>query len=315
MVGSSLFHSAVAVLLASLIFHHPSVAARLRRPGLALIMVGSLIPLLDYVVFYFRSQESITFFIQDPIFSGLYYGLLLLAVLAALTGPLAGWRRAAPTFVFLSLGYGLHQALCVLTPLGAPLLMPFTARRLEVPIFPAGHPLLLAVLILSLVSMEAMPRFKRFFFRCGVSLVVLYGLAGGGQFTYIAFQARALAPEEGRVFIEPADFWLTKWLVIAAGEESYRLRQHHVGLRKFADPLVIPNWNNGALMIQALGNPVVNRYYTRVFRHPVVQLDSSGSQFTLTMRELKHLGPVLPGRRFYFAMDLDGAGRLYKWRR
>jgi hypothetical protein len=77
----------------------------------------------------------------------------------------------------------------------------------------------------------------------------------------------------------------------------------------------VPRWNDEALFLKLLGDPVVNRFYFRVFRHPVVRLDVSGAQLTLLMEELVHPGSPASGPAFYVESDASGRKRFYQLQR
>ena len=311
----ALLHSAAAVLLLCLLFHHPRVAGSFGRGGFALLVAGSLIPLLDFVIFYFRANDRIEFLTQPHLFYGLLYGLLLIAVVSVLSAFLAGPRMARAVFAFLAGGYLLHLLLAVTTPEGAPLLTPFTAWRPRLPLFTGGHPMLVALLVALLAVLEGFPRYSRYVFRVGLGLLGLYFLAGAGQFGYISLQARGLAAPEGRVYVEPANAWLSRWLVTVADDEIYQVRRHGVDMQEFEEPEILPRWNDESLMIRLLADRTVNTFYYQVFRHPVVRTEENGSQYTLIMQELTDQFPLVPGRTLYYETDAGGRNRFYQLQR
>lgn len=311
----ALFNAATAVLLICLMFHHPVIALRFGRLGFVSLVAGSLIPLLDFVLFYFRAEDRISYLVQDHLFYGLFYGLLLIALLAALGRLLGSVRLGETMLLFLAGGYFLHLLLALLTPSGVPLLAPYYAQRTALPMFFPGHTLLLIVLACVLAFLEALPRHGRFVFTVGLLLLVLYAGAGVGQYGYISFRASDLAGKDGQVYVEPANAWLTEWLVTVADEESYQIRRHAVHLREFDDPEVMPRWNDQTLMVRLLADETVNRFYSRVFRHPVVRMEENGSELTLIMQELEDQFPLVPGRTFYYEADRAEKNRFYQVQR
>lgn len=311
----ALLHSAASILLLCVVFHHPRVAQFCGRWGLALMLTGSMIPLLDFAIFYFRADDRIDFLTQAPIFYGLFYGLILIGAVSVLTVFLFDARTARFAGVLLATGFLLHLLLALLTPQGAPLLAPFTAWRPRLPFFPGGHPLLVALLVLLLALLEGFPRFAKHIFRAGVTLLLLYFLAGAGQYGYISVQARTLAADGESVYVEPSNAWLTRWLVTVADDELYQVRQHGVDLVDFVPPDILPRWNNQGLTIRLLADRTVNRFYYQVFRHPVVRTEANGSRYTLIMQELKDQFPLVPGKTLYYETDAEGGNRFYQLQR
>ena len=311
----ALLHTAVAVLLLCLAFHHPTLAQRMGQWGFGLMLAGSLIPLLDYVIFYFRAHDRIDFLTQLPVFYGLFNGLILIGAISLLTVFLADARAARGVAAALSAGYLLHLSLALLTPEGAPLLAPFTAWRPRLPFFTGGHPLLLALLVLLLVLLEGFRRYSQYTLRAAAGLLVLYFLAGAGQFGYIAVQARSLAAPGSSVYVEPGNAWLTRWLVTVADDEVYQVRRHGVDLVEFGQPEILPRWNDESLMIRLLADRTVNHFYYQVFRHPVVRMEANDSKYTLIMQELLDQFPLVPGRTLYYESDSEGRNRFYQLQR
>lgn len=311
----ALFHASAAVLLLCLIFHHPAVAGKLGRRGFVTLVAGSLIPLLDFAVFYFRAEDRIAFLVQDHLFYGLFPAMLLIAASAALGRALTDGRTAWGLFACLSAGYLVHLLLALLTPEGVPLLAPFSARTAGLPLFSGGHPLLVGLLIFLLVCVEALPRLRGAVFIASAALLAVYVAAGAVQYGTIAYRARALANGDSTVSVEPANPWLTRWLVTVADDETYQVRRHGLDMGAFQAPEILPRWNDETLMVRLLADETVNRFYYRVFRHPVVRLEVSGNQFTLIMQELKDQFPLVPGRTFYYEADQDGRNRFYQVQR
>lgn len=311
----ALLHSAAAVLLLCLAFHHPRLAGRIGRWGFALMLAGSLIPLLDFAIFYFSAHDRIDFLTQPPVFYGVFNGLVLIGIVSGLTAFLVNARAAVSVAAVLCAGYFLHLLLALLTPEGVPLLSPFSAWRPRLPFFTGGHPLLVALLVLVLVLVESFQRYSRITLRAGVLLLVLYILAGTGQFAYIALQARTLAAPGSSVYVEPSNAWLTRWLVTVADGEVYQVRRHGVNMPGFEQPEILPRWNDESLMIQLLADPTVNHFYYQVFRHPVVRTEADGAQYTLIMQELADQFPLVPGRTLYYESDAEGRNRFYQLQR
>lgn len=311
----ALLHSAVAVLLSCVAFHFSSFSRRCGRWGFGLIAAGSLIPLLDYLIFYINARDRIDFLTQAPIFYGLFYGLVLIGSIAALTVFLASVRRAVSVGAALTAGYLLHLLLALMTPEGVPLLEPFSAWRPRLPFFTGGHPVLLGLLVVILLLVEGFQRYSRYTLRLGAGLLVLYLAAGVGQFAYISWQARSLATAGSQVYVEPGNVWLTRWLVTVADEEVYQVRMHGVDKAEFGQPEILPRWNDESLMIRLLADRTVNHYYYQVFRHPVVRTEANGSQYTLIMQELLDQFPLVPGRTLYYESDTEGGNRFYQLQR
>lgn len=311
----ALLHSAAAVLLLCLAFHHPTVKRRWGSQVFSLMLAGSLIPLLDYGIFYFQAHDRIDFLSQPPIFYGLFYGSVLIGAIATLAIFLVNARAALRVAGALFAGYALHQCLALLTPEGVPLLEPFSAWRLRLPLFTGGHPLLLALLVLLLTLLEGFRRYSRYTLRLAVVLLLVYFTAGAGQFGYISLQARSLAAPGSSVYVEPGNAWLTRWLVTVADSEVYQVRLHGVDMAEFDQPEILPRWNDESLMIRMLADPTVNHFYYQVFRHPVVRTEASGSQYTLIMHELVDQFSLVPGKTLYYESDAESGNRFYQLQR
>lgn len=314
-----MLNAAVAVLLGCLAWLHPGLGRRLGRPGLALYVAGALLPFLDTALFHVITADRIELLSRPPLFAAPVYALALIgavAVLAALAGPLPGvTARAVRIALLLAAGFAAHVGLAVLTPVGWPLLAPFLAQRMALPVLPTGHLPLLAVLLAGLVAAEGLRRWRRWIAPGVAMLAVAYGLAGAVQYALVAWPVRNHAPPGGHVHVYPDNPWLTRWQVVVEGPERYALWRQRAGAGEWPEPRTLPRWNDQALFLKLLGDPVVNRFYYRVFQHPVVRLDVSGSQITLLMQELQDQSPLVPGPTFYLESDLTGRNRFYQLQR
>lgn len=310
-----LLHATVAVLLLCLGCHHSGWARRLGRPAFSLMICGALLPLLDLLLFYLRASDRVALFSEPPFFSALFYGLLSLAGLAALTAFLAGLAVAARVFLLLLAGYLLNQVLALFTPAGAALLAPFNPVRQSLPLFYSGHALLLGVLVLALILLEALPRHRRAAGWTAVGLLLAYVLAGVGQYTYMVHAARHLGSEAAEISVEPASPWLTRWLVTVVEGNTYQVRRHGLDEGHFEEPEILERWNDEVMMAHLLGDPTVSLFFRRVFRHPVARLESTDLRVTLIMREAGDFAPPVPGRTFLYEADHEGRNRFYQVQR
>jgi hypothetical protein len=310
-----LLHAAAAVLLLCLAYHHPGWSRRLGRGGFAVMICGALVPVLDLLLFYVRAGDRIDFLTQDPFFSAPFYGALLIGAAAFLVAFVAGTGFAARLFVLLAAGYLLHLALAALTPVGASLLYPFLPGRHGLSLFYAGHSLLVGLLVVILLLLEGLPRFRRLTAGAAMLLLGVYVLAGAGQFIFVTVSARHLTPPGARLSVQPATPWLHRWLVTVTEPRTYRVRRHGIDMGTFEAPEDLERWNDEGLMTHLLGDPTVARFYHQVFRHPVARLESTDLRVTLIMQEAGDLAPPVPGRTFYFEVDHEGRNRFYQVQR
>ena len=79
---------------------------------------------------------------------------------------------------------------------------------------------------MALVLLEALPQWRRIVGGAAVAALVIYGVAGAGQYTYMSLAARGLAPEGATVSIEPASPWLFRWLLLVETRETFQVRRH-----------------------------------------------------------------------------------------
>jgi len=305
----------VAILLAGLAWHHPEVARRFGRGGLALFVAGVLLPFADPVLLRLVAADRIDLLSRPPIVQAPLYALGLIAALAVLVACAATVRAALAVALGLGAGYAAHLLLALLTPVGWPLLAPFSGARFALPLLPAGHLGLLGLLFLGLVLAEALPRWRRWLVSGTLLLAGAYGLAGAMQYATLMARVQTLARADARVRVYPDGNSLARWEIVLEGPQRYELRRQGALTQPFAEPKLMPRWNDEALFLKLLGDPVVSRFYFGVFHHPVVRLDVSGSQITLLMQELEDQSPVVPGPTFYLESDLAGRNRFYQLQR
>jgi hypothetical protein len=314
-----LLNATGAVLLAVLAWHHPALARHHGRWGLALFVAGALLPFVDTALYHAIAADRIDLLTRPPLLQAPLFGLLGIGVLALLAGvaapPRLGWAVALRLALGVGAGYAAHIALSVLTPVGWPLWAPFSLARASLPILPGGHPPLLLALLVGLALAEALPRRRPWIATGAAALAGVYVLTGALQYTIVAVRARALATPAAQVHVYPDGDWLLRWQVVLEAPERYELSRHRVLARPRPEPRVMPRWNDQAVFLKLLGDPVVNRFYFRVFHHPVVRLDVSGSQITLLMQELQDQSPLVPGPTFYLESDLSGRNRFYQLQR
>jgi hypothetical protein len=310
-----LMNGSAALLLAVLAWHHPGLVRRCGRWGLALVAAGALLPFVDSGLNHALAVDRIDLLTRPPLMQAPLFALAAIAALATLLAFALSLRAAAAVALGLAAGYALHAALALLTPLGWPLGAPFSEARTALPILPEGHLPLLLALLCALALAEARPRWRRWLAPAGAALAGLYLLAGAVQFGIVTARVRALARPDAPVHVYPDGNWLARWLVVSEGPERYELSRPHAFSEPLPEPKVLPRWNDQALFLKLLGDPVVNRFYFRVFHHPVVRLDVSGQQITLLMQEVEHQSPLVPGPTFYLESDLSGRNRFYQLQR
>ncbi|HKI96967.1 MAG TPA: hypothetical protein VKB51_00700 [bacterium] len=310
-----LLNSTAAILLGTLAWHYPALRRSWGRRGFALYVLGTLLPFLDTAVQHVTTDDRIGFLSAQPLFQAPLYGLALIGALAVLVGFALSPRPALAMALGLGAGYAAHVVLSLLTPAGWPLLAPWTAERIALPILPAGHVLLLLVLFPLLIATEALPRWRRWIAPAAGVLAGAYLLAGAVQWGIVTYRVRGLATPETTVGVYPAGPWLARWLVVEEGPERYQLRRMYALTDPLPGPETMPRWNDEPLFLKLLGDPVVSRFYFRVFHHPVVRLDVSGAQITLLMQEVQDQTPLVPGPTFYLESDLSGRNRFYQLQR
>jgi hypothetical protein len=310
-----LLNGTAAILLACLAWLHATLARRLGRPGLVLVVAGALLPLATLLVSQLTTQDRIAQLSRAPLYEAPLVTLGALAVVAVLVGFATAPGVAARLGLGLALGYALYVLLAVLTPLGWPLLAPFSPLRVALPILPAGHLPLLVLGFAALALGEGLPRLRRWAAPVAAALAAVYLLAGAVQFAVVSARTRGLATADTTVSVAPDGDWLTHWQVVSEGPERYELRRVVAFAAAWPEPRTLPRWNDEPLFLKLLGDPVVNGFYFRVFHHPVVRLDVSGAQITLLMQELEDQSPTVPGPTFYLESDLSGRNRFYQLQR
>ena len=314
-----LLNATVSILLACLAWLHPGVSRRFGRAGLVLVVSGALLPGIDALWFHLTTTDRIELLSRAPLVEAPFYAVLLIFALSVLAGFIAapgfGVKAGFAVALGLGTGYATHALLAVLTPIGWPVLAPFEPARVALPILPAGHLPLLLVLLVTLSAAEATPRWRFWIVRGAAALVGVYLLAGAVQFVIVSVRVQPLATADTSVHVYPDGNWLASWQVISEGPDRYELRRQYALTEPLPEPKTMPRWNDQPLFLKLLGDPVVNRYYFRVFHHPVVRLDVSGSQITLLMQELEDQSPIVPGPTFYLESDLSGRNRFYQLQR
>ena len=308
--------TAIAGLLIIALFrHHPRLHSRLGASGLLMMSAGLLIPLLDPLLGYFQATDRIEFLALPPRLGGLLYGLAFIGGTAILAGCAAGSAWAARTIKFMLLGFLLHQGLLAMTPSGAPLFEPFHPYRLSLPVFPNGHPVLIGVLVVGLIVLEIWRNRTRQVWGVLVGLCIFYVLLGVGAFSSLAYKTKVLQGPGKLVHVYPGNVWMTEWEIIEEEPERYLFHRMNIWEEDIPPPVVMERWNDRALMVRLLSDPVVRRFQNQVFRHPVVQVETTSNQVTLMMQEVENLSPMVPGRTFSLESDLVGRDRYYQVQR
>jgi len=313
--SDTLFHSAAAILLGCVANFHPVLSRRFAGNGLILFVLGAMIPLLDFPWFFLISRDRIEFLAQTPIFMGLVSGMLLIVTVSLLTVFWDGLALARRIFFTLLAGFLTHQFLLFLTPAGIPLVSPFSDLRIGLPVFSEGHILLVILLGVLLALLESIPAWRMVVFRAGGVLVGLYLAAGVVQFGVVSLQAMSLAEKGESITVEPHSIVPARWMITVSDGFSYRVREHYIWYDAFLTGNELPRHNNETLMVKMLADPTVRYFYYRIFRHPVVKLESNGSLYTLVMQELSDQFPLVPGRTLYFEWDQDSKNRFYQIQR
>ena len=207
-------------------------------------------------------------------------------------------------------GYGIQLSLNFLTPVGVPLLAPFSDLKFSFPFFPIGHPPLVVFLLVALLFEPLFSRRFKWSWYPVAGLACVYFIAGSVQFTLIKWEAANLPLEKGGEFhVYPGDRWLTKWRVVAENEETYQIYQRGVFQDRFQGGPKIPRWDNQSHLLNLLGDPIVNRFYYRVFRHPVSKITITGSQLKLSIQELEDEKSQSKARVFFLESNLNGQNR------
>lgn len=310
-----LLHGTVALLLLCALYHMPSMSRNPGSRGFFLMAAGSLLPLLDPLALYLFFPGRIEVLMRYPLVGAPLNGLLLVAAVTALAAFLIPPGRALRMGAGLAAGYLLHMTLTLLTPVGVPLLAPFSSLRVSLPLFPVGHLPLLAVLLPAVILLETLPRWRRWVTLTAAVLAGLYLLAAPAQYLWITQLAAELKDGESEIHIYPDGSWLLSWQVVAENREGYRIARYRWGMERIEEPRYFGRWNDQALFLKLSGDPIVHRFYSGIFRHPVVNLDRTGSQITLLMQELEDLSPLVPGPTFYLESDLNGRNRFYQLQR
>ncbi len=308
-VSVVLLTTAAALLLLALGLHAPALP--LGRGSIALLTLGSLLPVLDPLLFAIGTEDQIGLLDQPPVFAGPWAGL---ALIAAAAGAYAAVRRQTYPWraaLLAAAGLLLNLGLMAFTPVGTPWLAPFAPMRWAWAVFPAGHPVLVIVLAIVLAALEAWPRQRGKLAWAAAAVLICYAAAGfAGRLWAVRMAARMAAPAE-QVLVEPANWAPWAWLVAVEEPQTYRVLAEHTGEASSA-PVSIARWNDEPPLLVLLQDPLVRSFYYRVFRHPVARVDSQGAQLTLTLQELSDVSRGEAGATFTLSTDWAGRSRLYR---
>ncbi|MBI4081254.1 MAG: hypothetical protein HY423_01455 [Candidatus Lambdaproteobacteria bacterium] len=313
--STALLTASTALALLALALQRPQWRDRLGRAGAAWVTAGTVLPLTDFALGYLATGERIEALARDPLFYVPAYGLTALAGAALVAAIAWGGAQASRAALLVGLGYGLHLALAVLTPTGLPLLAPFSPDPIGVPLSPAGHPLLLG-LLLALLAADHLPgRTRPWLKRVALAGVALYGSAAIVQWGWVAWRAQTLRPPGGSVSVEPADPFLTEWLVVGEGRDTFEVRRQRAFAAAWEEPVRIPRWNHVPETLALLADPLLQRLYYRLFRQPVVRVEQSGARTHLFIQEVRDQAPPSAGATLYVESDANAQDRLYQLQR
>jgi hypothetical protein len=308
--SDAFLNAAAALLCVALLWQVDWVQRRAGIPGLALLVVGCLTPLLDPLRFALNSQDQIAYLTQDPLFSG------PLVTLAAITLASVGRFVLGASLLSCAMAWGwaaggalVPIGLACLTPGGAPWLAPYSAHRYSWPVLPQDYVPVIVLPAIALAGGELWPRGKRWLVPAAAALIVLWAIPGmAGE---EGFGSPAPVPPGAVRDIEPDAFWPGRWVDIVV--EGSRYVAVSRGLGSDGDvPSVTPRWNDEVRLLPLLDDPVLRRFYFEVFRHPVVRVDATDSQIRLTVQELADALVGAPGPTLLYETDAHGRHQRYR---
>ncbi len=179
-------------------------------------------------------------------------------------------------------------------------------------IFAAGHFWLLIGLVLGLGVLQFLRRGRKFAFFGVAALVAVYFLGGGGQYLLVAGQAKQLVQEGQELHVEPADPWMSHWLIAVADGQGFQFRRYRISDQGFASPLWYNRWNDESVLVRTLEDPITHYFYYHRFRHPVVRIKVTGSLTRLEIQELADQSPPQPGATFFYERDREAGLKTYQ---
>ncbi|HEX7927526.1 MAG TPA: hypothetical protein VF678_08045, partial [bacterium] len=141
------------------------------------------------------------------------------------------------------------------------------------------------------------------------------GAAALGGYTWAAAMAPPLTSTATRRTIEPDGWSPLAWRVVDEMPGEYRVTLLALGEGEPTQAKPVARWNDQALLLAVLDDPVVFRLYRRAFLHPVAEVAVSSSQTTLTVQELSQRLTGVQGPTFVLKTDSDGRNRLYRLER
>ena len=305
-----ILNAATSLLLLCLIWRHPFIARRLRPAIFGYAVAGALLPLLDLVIFNPLLAGRLDFLNRPPLFSAPVFGAAFIFSVAWLAGQLIPTRQSVTMALGWGMGYAVQLSINLLTPVGAPLLAPFSDLRFSFPFYPIGHPPLLVFLLLALMIQPWFSKRFKWSWYPVAGLTCLYFLAGPVQHTMMKWKAATLPLGKGGEFhVYPGDRWLTNWRVVVEDENTYQIFQRGIFQDRFQAGPKIPRWNNQSHLLTLLGDPVVRRLYYGVFRHPVAEITITGSRLKLSILELEDEKSRSKARGFFLERNLNGNNR------
>lgn len=306
------WHSAAAVLALLWLRRQPVWQAQFGQRQSSLLIAGALLPLLDTFVAALLAPDSIGFLTRTRWLHGLPGGALALCGAALLMAFVTGFRRAGSSTLWLAAGWSWHLVLDALTPAGLWLGAPEDPAPVDWPAFPEGHWLLIVLFLLALAVTRARPDWERWTRLAVWPLLALYFAGGMLQYGVVSLRAARLAQPGQTVDVVPADAWRMRWRVVLSDGVEHHVGQLGAWGSVLTEPSPVPRGNDEARLLALLADPVVHRFYFRVFRNPVAQVDESPVQTTLTLREAGDLDSGQAGATFTFETDLDGRERVYR---
>lgn len=307
-----LLTAAVAAMLVLLAHHHDAVRRRLHRSTVALLLLGTQIPLIDLPWRYWHAADRIAFLASPPLLYALYPAALLILGVGLLTLWMRGVRPARRAMLALGAGWLLHMLLVLFTPGGLLPLWPFGRWHVALPVFPADYPLPALVLALMLVLAELLRRRRRWVLTAAWGLLAAYGVGVGAYAANTYRLARADAGPAAHVLIMPANSWPSRWTVIVERRNGYVAWQRGNAEEDAAAQTPTPRASQSDDLASVLQDPIIRAFYYRLFRAPVINITAGNSQTTVVMREFADINPPVPGRTLLIESNLSGRSRVYE---
>lgn len=281
----------ISVVFISHLFKVIQKKYTLRFKSRFLILLGTILPSVDYVIRYYREEpilSSVTVLFQSLPYQGLFWGILALFYWI--------YKRSfhkAGVLLLPIAGMALFIFLASFTPEKIYFLKPFSEFYISLNLIRSGY-LLPLLLIFLLWTVKRWSRFlRRRFNSLSISIVILSLLVAVCFKTYTYFTLPDGFTKSSNLILAPSDHFMVNWNAVELNGKGYYFSTYRILSGWNTDIKIYPVSNDYDLLQSILIYPELLTYYNSAFQVPVVKTSVKNENLLVEYTELTDLNDIL----------------------